>query len=304
MSGWLPLFVGEGTLEVVTDKGWFLSSARTEEKKCVKIPVTHNTIMKNNQDEDRKTSMDSGVSMESNSSENSRERSQINQEDSGCGSLGGPESSTSNQTNYPVQEERTHTDTAWKTGDSRMGLDCQLHSSSMNLDGEDSRLLMEDFAGGNYRSQCPSAMQVHVGDEEAFEQMLCDSVLAKVVTGYRAEPQSCICSGAGQCTWCHKQGHYRTGVIKQHRAVFFDNGLQTDKCNTVNSFEGITFPSYSKTTQMDTVMMDDLEKTFLQLGETFPMLTALTPLPLVEGGQDFNTNNISLSLCDVQLTTN
>lgn len=301
MSGWLPLSVGEGIMEVVTDKGWFLSTARTEVKNGVKIPQTHITVTKNNQDEDRKTNMDSGVSMKSNSSDNSREQSQFNQEDSGCGSLGGPESSTSNQTNYPLQEERTHTDTAWNTEDSRLGLDCQLQSSSMNLDGVDSRRLMEAFASGNYRSQCPSTMQDHVGEEEAFQQMLCDSVLAEVVTGYRAEPQSCICSGAGQCTWCHKRGHYRTGVVKQHEAGFFENGLETDKCDAVDSFEGIMFPSYSKKTQMDSVMMNDLETTFFPLGETFPMLTALTPLPLEEGGQDFNTNNISLSLCDVQV---
>lgn len=289
-------------MEVVTDKGWFLSSYNTEVKNCVpQVPVTHVTVTEDNGEEDRRTSMDSGVSMESNSTETSRERPPMIQEDSGCGSLGGPESSTSNQTDYPLQEERTHID---RGGDSGVGLGCLIHSSSMNLDGQDSGSLKEAVAGGNYCSQSPSAMQINVCDEEeAFAQMLRGSVLAELVTGYRAGPQSCICSGAGQCTWCHKQGLYGTGVVKEYRAMCIDNGLQSDKCDSVDSSKGITFSSYSKETQLDTVMMDDLETTFIQLRETFPLLTGLTPLPLVEGGQDFNMNNVSLSLCDVQLTT-
>lgn len=292
-------------MEVVTDKGWLLSSSNTEVKNCVpQVPVTHVTVTEDNGEEDRRTSMDSGVSMESNSTKTSRERPPMRQEDSGCGSLGGPESSTSNQTDYPLQEKRTHTDISRKRRESGVGLGCQLHSSSMNLDGQDSGSLKKAVAGGNYCSQSPSAVQINVCDEEeVFTQMLRDSVLAELVTGYRAGPQSCICSGAGQCTWCHKQGLYGTGVIKQYRAMCIDNGLQSGKCDSVGSYKGITFSSYSKESQMDAVMMDDLETTFIQLRETFPLLTALTPLPLVEGGQDFNMNNASLSLCDVQLTT-
>ncbi|XP_044060089.1 interleukin-10 receptor subunit alpha [Siniperca chuatsi] len=304
VSGWLPLSVGEGTMEVVTDKGWFLSSYRTEVKNCVKDPVTHVTVTEGNE-EDRRTSMDSGVSMESNSATNIGGRPPMRQEDSGCGSLGGPESSTSSQTDYPRQDGRTDTDIARKREDSGVGLGCQLDSSSMNLDGQDIGSLKEAVAGGNYRSQSPSAVQVHVcDDEEMFKQMLPGSILAEVVTGYRAGPQSCICSGAGQCTWCHKQDHYGTEVIKQYKAMCIDNGLLSGKCDFVNSYKrGFAFSSYSKKTQMDTVTMDDLETTFIQLGETFPLLTALSQVPLVEGGQDFNMNDVSLSLCDVQLKT-
>ncbi|XP_070762281.1 interleukin-10 receptor subunit alpha [Enoplosus armatus] len=299
-SGWLPLSVGEGIMEVVTDKGWFLSSYRTEEKCCVKDPVTHVTITEENEEEDRRTSMDSGVGIESNSATKSEGNPPMRQEDSGCGSLGGPESSTSSQTDYPIQDGRTDTDKARKREDSGVGLGCQLDSSSMNLDGQDSGSLKAAVAGGDYRSQSPSTVQIHVcDDEEVFKQMLPGSILAEVVTGYRAGPQSCICSGAGQCTWCHTQGHYGTEVIKQYRAMCIDNGLLSSKCD----FGGLTFSSYSEKTKMDTVMMDDLDTTFIQLGETFPLLTALSPLPLMEGGQDFNMNNVSLSLCDVQLKT-
>lgn len=288
-------------MEVVTDKGWFLSSYRTEVKNCVKDPVTHVTVTEDNDEEDRRTSMDSGVGMESNSATNSGGSPPMRQEDSGCGSLGGPESSTSSQTDYPMQEKRTDTDIARKREDSGVGLGCQLDSSSM--DGQDSGSLKEAVAGGNYRGQSPSAVQIHAcDDEELFKQTLPDSVLAEVVTGYRAGPQSCICSGEGQCTWCHKQGHHRTEAIKQYRAMCIANGLLSGKCEFVDSYKGgLTFPSYPKKIQMNTVTMDDLETTFIQLGETFPLLTALTPLPLVEEGQDFNMNNVPLSLCDVEL---
>nr|XP_046245089.1 interleukin-10 receptor subunit alpha [Scatophagus argus] len=305
VSGWLPVSVGEATMEVVTDKGWFLSSDETETKNSVKHPVANVTITEENgEGEDRRTSMDSGVSMVSNSANDSRESSPRRQEDSGCGSLGGPESSTSSQTDYPMQEERTDTDMTRKREDSGVGLGCQIHSSSMNLDGQDSGTLKDAVAWGNYRRQSPTAVHSHVCDnEEAFKLMLPDSILAEVVTGYRAGPQSCICSGAGQCTWCHKQGLYGTGVIKQYRALCVDNGLLSNKCDFVDSYKGITFSSCSKKTQMNTVTMDDFDTTFTEFRETLPLLTAIAPLSLMEGQRDFNMNNVSLSLCDVQLTS-
>ncbi|KAM8768125.1 interleukin-10 receptor subunit alpha [Acanthopagrus schlegelii] len=297
VSGWLPLSVGEGTMEVVTDKGWFLSSYRTEVKNCVTNPVTHVTVTEDNEEEDRRTSMDSGVSVESNSATHIEGSPPVRQEDSGCGSMGGPESSTSSQTVYTLQE-----DTARKRDDSGVGLGCQLHSSSMNLDGQDSVSLKEAVVGGNYRTQGPSSVHIHVcDDEEPFK--LPDSVLAEVVTGYRAAVQSCICSGAGQCTWCHKQGLYGIGVMKHYRSMCIDNGLVSGTCDFVDSYKGITYSSYAKKAQMDAVTMAALDTTFIQLGDTFPLLTALTPLPLEDRGQDFNMNNVTLSLCDVQLTT-
>ncbi|XP_075956646.1 interleukin-10 receptor subunit alpha [Anarhichas minor] len=294
VSGWLPLSVGEGTMEVVTDKGWLLSSYKAEVNNFVKDPVTRNTVTEDDREEDRRTSMDSGLDMESNSATTSGGSPPMRQEDSGCGSLGEQESSTSCQTDYPLKDERTGTDMARKREYSGLGLCCQLDSSSTNLDGQDSGSLEL-----NYRRHSPS-VQIHVcDDEELFKQMLPDSVLAEVVTGYRAGLQSCICSGSGQCTWCHKQGHYGTEIIKQYRAMCFENGLLSSKCDFVE----LTYSSYSKKTQMDTVVVDDLETTFIQLGETFPLLTALSPLPLVDGEQDFNMNNLPLSLCDVQLKT-
>ncbi|XP_026154648.1 interleukin-10 receptor subunit alpha [Mastacembelus armatus] len=304
VSGWLPLSVGEGTMEVVTDKGWFLSSYKTEVENCIKDPVTQ-VMIADTEEEERRTSMDSGISMVSNSAINNRGSPPMKQEDSGCGSLGGPESSTSGQTDYPLQDKKTGNDTVQKREDSGVGLGLQLNSSSINQDGQDSGPLKESVNEGNYHRQTPSIMQIHVlDDEEAFKQTLPDTDLAEVVTGYRAGPQACICSGAGQCTWCHKQGHYGSDVIKQYRAMCIENGLLNGKCDFVDSYKaGLTFSSYASKAPMDAVMIDDLEKTFIQLGETFPLLTALSSMPLVEESQDFNMNNLPLSLCDVQLKT-
>lgn len=284
----------------MTDKGWFLSSYRTEVKNCVKDTLTHHvTVMEDNEDENRRTSMDSGVSMVSSSAMKSGGSPLMARDDSGCGSLGGTESSTSSQTDYPVSDDRTHTDAARKREDSGLGLGCRLHSSSMNLDGQDNRLLKESDLGSNYRTQSPSAMQIHDCDkEEGLKLIHSDIALAEVITGYRAGPQSCICSGAGQCTWCHKQGHYGSDV-KQYRTLCIENGPMSSQCDLVDSYKaGFAFSSYSKKSQMDSITMNDFENTFTQLGESFPLLTTL-----VDGEHDLNMNNVSLSLCDVQLTT-
>ncbi|XP_022051823.2 interleukin-10 receptor subunit alpha [Acanthochromis polyacanthus] len=305
LSGWRPLSVGEGTMEVVTDKGWFLSSYRTELKNFVKTPAEDVTVMEDSEEEDRRTSMDSGVSTETNSATDNGGKTPTRQEDSGCGSMGGPESSSSSQTDYPLQDDPTDTDSVRKREDSGVGMGCRLHSSSMNLDGQDSGPLKESVPGGSYRSQITSAVQIHICDEEdTFKQILPESVLAEVVTGYRAGPQSCICSGAGQCTWCHKQIHNESEVIKQYRALCIQNRLLGSKCSLEDSYNGeVTFAGYAKKAQIDTVMIDDLDTKFLHIGETFPLLTSLSPLSTINSGQDFNMNNVSLSLCDVQLTT-
>lgn len=275
VSGWLPLSVGEGTMEVVTDKGWFLSSNRPEEKN--KFPVTSVTP-KDPKANDRWTSMDSGVSMEPNSAEISRGNSPERHDDSGCGSLSGSESSTSNQTEYPLDDK------ARAGMDSRVGLDCQLHSSSANLDEQDSAIPKVMVVVGNYRSQSPSAV---------LEPILPHPILADVVTGYRAAAQVCICSGVGQCTWCHKQALNGKGVVGQYRDRCTDNGLRSSKQDAVDSCQAVTFLSYPQTTHEDSFTVEDSKSTFIHLEETFPMLTALAP-------QDINMN-FSLSLCDVQM---
>lgn len=274
MSSWLPLSVAEGTMEVVTDKGWVLSRSRPEGRDA--FPVTSDTP-KEMKRKERWTSMDSGVSMEPNSAEVSRGHPPDRHEDSGCGSLSGSESSTSNHNEYPSTDET-------KTGagmDNTVVRDCQLGLSSTNLDEQDSVSPKAAVGGGNYRSQSPSAV---------LEPLLCHPVLAEVVSGYRAAAQACICSGAGQCTWCHQQALHAKEAVSHYRATCTDHGQHRGKQDACRAG---TFLSYPQNTLEDSFTVEDSKSTFIHLRETFPMLTTLAP-------QDINMN-FSLSLCDVQM---
>lgn len=263
-------------MEVVTDKGWFLSSSRPEVKD--KSPLTI-IPPKDHKVEKRWMSIDSGVSMEPNAVEMSQGNSPERHDDSGCGSLSGSESSTSNQAQYPLSDDEARTGM-----DSMVGMDCQLRSSSANLDEQDSASPKETVVVGNYRSQSQSAV---------LDPMLCRPVLAEVVSGYRAAAQVCICSGAGKCTWCHNVGLNGKGVVGQYRATVTDNGLRSSKQDSVDSGKAMTFLSYPRKTHEDSFMVEDSKSTFIHPEETFPMLKALAP-------QDINMN-FSLSLCDVQM---
>ncbi|XP_029372743.1 interleukin-10 receptor subunit alpha isoform X2 [Echeneis naucrates] len=290
-SDWLPLPIGEGPMEVVTDKGWYLFSYRSEVEKCVKDQEAHVTV-KDSADKDRRTSMDSGVSMQSSSAIKNGDSQLTRQDDSGCGS------STSSQTVYPLSDEKTDTNTARKREDSGVGLGCRHDSFSISMDEQGSSLLKGSSPGGNYRTQRPWAEQNQsvtiCDDEEGFKQTNSDIVLAEVVTSYRAGLQSCICSKMGKCIWCHNQGE----VAKQYRTVCIENRPLSNKCDFVDSCKsGLTFSGYSKKSQMNTDVMDDFKNNFSQPWGTFPLLTTV-----VEGGHDFNMNNVSVSLCDVQLT--
>lgn len=277
MSGWHPLSVAEGTMEVVTDKGWVLSRSRPEGKAA--FPVTSDTP-KEMKRKERWTSMDSGVSMEPNSVEISRGHSPERHEDSGCGSLSGSESSTSNHNEYPSTDENKT-----RAGmDNTVGRDCHLGLSSASLDEQDSvfpKAAVGGGGGGNYRSQSPSAV---------LEPLLCPPVLAEVVSGYRAAAQACICSGAGQCTWCHEQALHAKEVVSHYRATFTDHGQHRGKQDACRAG---TFLSYPQNTREDSFTVEDSKSAFIHLRETFPMLTTLAP-------QDINMN-FSLSLCDVQM---
>lgn len=293
MSDWHPLSVPEETMEVVTDRGWFLSSYWTEADNSLKLPVRNDTGLEDSKEDNRKTSFDSGLSIEVDSATESEEKPPARQEDSGCGSMGGSESSSDSQMNYPLQEEMMDTDEGRKQEDSGMGMSCHLDSSS--LEGQDSQPLMKTVSVGNYRKQSPSEVQIQVGDSEDIPAC---SILAERLGGYRAGPQSCICSGTGQCSWCHKYTHFGSEVPKQYRAVSFENRLMASRSDLTNSFESKdAFLPYDSKTHMDTVTINDLETTFFQMSETFPLLTSL---PLNKCEHDFNMN-VSLSLCDVEL---
>ncbi|XP_023206540.1 uncharacterized protein LOC102227526 [Xiphophorus maculatus] len=287
VSGWKPLSVTEGSMEVVTDKGWFLSSYRPDAKPAV--TETSLTVIEDGEEENRRTSLDSGVSVEANSSADNRGQHQERQEDSGCGSMGSPEISAHSHTDYPMQDESMEADDVSKREDSGMGLDCPHHSSFLKLDSQDTKSLVETVIVGNYRTQSPSEMQIQSrGSENMLKQIPAHSVLADVVTGYKPGPQSCICSLTGQCSWCHRHGSYGSEGTKLCRAVCIENVLLGGTSDLVDS-------SRVGKTHMDSLIIN-LEESLLHVSDTFPLLTS-------KYEQDSNMNNISLSLCDVQLTS-
>uniref|UniRef100_H2LSI5 Interleukin 10 receptor, alpha n=1 Tax=Oryzias latipes TaxID=8090 RepID=H2LSI5_ORYLA len=293
-SGWIPLSLPEGPTEVVTDKGWFLW--RYREENGAHLPVTATEEAKDN----KRTSVNSWVSIETNSAADSGGSPPSRQEDSGCGSMMESENSTSSQTEYPLKDERTAADLVRNREDSGLGMDSQLEPSSINLDGTDSAHLTDTVTGGTYLSQRPSVSQSPTCNEEnKFSEIPRESILAEVVTGYRAGPQSCICSGAGQCSWCLKFNHFVREVSK-HRTLSTQNGQLDNQSDLMDSYNGkLVFSSYASEPQMETVIIHDGETTILHMNSTFPLLASL---PQMSCGQDFNMNNVPLSLCDLQMT--
>lgn len=268
-TGWRPLSIREASMEVVTDKGWFLSRLEAVSKD---LPSTFIA------EEDRRPSTHSSVSTKSTLDTTHR------QDDSGFGSIGGQESMCGH---YPIHEAGSNTYSKRKMDDSGVGLGCHSDTSSLNLEEQDSGCSSK--SEDSYHRQHLSSMHSDVCDnQDVFKEKLPETQLVSVVTGYRANTSFCTCSEAGQCIWCHNQGNYK-GQYK----------LQN--CNTVDSYRK---KSYSTHDQMDMVMvMDSLEipsnVTFVKLGETFPMLTALSSFPFDEG-QDFNMNDVTISLCDAE----
>ncbi|XP_008423932.1 interleukin-10 receptor subunit alpha [Poecilia reticulata] len=289
VSGWEPLSVTEGSMEVITDKGWFLSSYRPDVKPSVSLPETNLTIIDDGEEENRRTSLDSGVSVEANSAADNRGQRQERQEDSGCGSMGSPEISAHSHTDYPMQDESLEADDVSKREDSGMGLGCPHHSSFLKLDSQDTKSLVETVIVGNYRTQSPSEMQVRSRDSEnMLKQIPAHSALADVVTGYKPGPLSCICSQTGQCSWCHRHGSYGPEGTKLCKAVGIKNVLLGGTSDLVDS-------SRVGKTHLDSVI-NNLEESLLHVSDTFLLLTSRYE-------QHSNMNNVSLSLCDVQLTT-
>uniref|UniRef100_A0A8C5GHQ1 Uncharacterized LOC114474786 n=1 Tax=Gouania willdenowi TaxID=441366 RepID=A0A8C5GHQ1_GOUWI len=285
VSAWLPLTVGEAPLEVVTDKGWFLSSAREDVKHSIKVPRTHITVKVHGQ----RASVDSGLDMESNSASDNGEGHSLRQEDSGCGSMGGLESSNCNLLKTPLDNVQRTNRMERRRKDSGESIGFHPNTISTSLEEHERSFRIEIVPQSNYHRQSPSAVQVSASDtRDRLNQTHGDSTLAKVVTGYRAGPQSYICSGAGQCSWCHN----RRTREEQQKHICSVSGTLEDK-NPI--------PGYTKNPHIDTIRMEDLEKTFLQSKETFPLLASLSTLPLMKCGQDNNMGNVSLSLCDVKL---
>ncbi|XP_033832980.1 interleukin-10 receptor subunit alpha [Periophthalmus magnuspinnatus] len=267
--GLRPLSIGEVTMEIVTDKGWFLSSAGTEVKHAFKnLPTTYIEDQKSGE-EDRRPSTDSGVSIKS-TSDNTR------QEDSGCGSIGAQDVLC----NYPIQDEGS--DTLSKSDDSGVGLNCHSDASSLNLEDQESGCLNKS---GEYHKQHLLTVNIHDCDDEDIKEMLPQPQLISVVSGYRKNASICTCSGANLCIWCCNQDNYRG----QYKGLHKNNNMEVE-----------SYGYYSQKVQMDIMDRTKTNMTLVQMEETFPMLTSLSSFPLMEKERDFNMNDLPISLCDVE----
>lgn len=272
VRGWHPLTVQEGPVEVVTDKGWFLFKAEPEvEQSFQNLPTTYDSDQQSTE-EDRRPSTDSGVSIKSTSHPTRRE-------DSGCGSIGVQDSVCGN---FPIQDEGSDTLSMAKNDDSGMGLSCHSDACSVNLEELDSGCLNKS---GKYHSQRLFTVSIHESENDyIFKEKLPEPQLVSVVSGYRTNTSFCTCSGASLCVWCHNQSNYKG----KHKGL-----LQSD--NIVESYS-----SYCSN-QIDNMDQTDTNFTMAQMEQTFPMLTSLSSFPLMEKAQDHNMNDVSISLCDVEL---
>ncbi|XP_055752319.1 interleukin-10 receptor subunit alpha-like [Salvelinus fontinalis] len=313
-SGWQPLCVGVDPVEIVTDKGWFMNTARTDAMVWLADERT-TTAGKGEleEGEDRRAGLDSGACTQSHISGNGKGGSPAKQEDSGCGSLGAPESaiSSSSGTGEPLLLDGTmNTDINLKE-DSGVGLGCQLGCAG-SLQGEDCGILpeMEMVTEDGYRSQSPSSVDTHVFEtEQRFQQISCETVMADPVVGYKSGHIACVCLGTSQCVWCQTRRHNEGSVDGQSVALFSLTEEQLGCSNLTGDICEMesTSSSYKKTNlQVDTVVNLEDSVTFSYLptciGESFPLLAALSELPLVEGGLNCSVNTWLPSLGDLEVT--
>lgn len=300
-------------MEIVTDKGWFMSTARTDV--MVWLADERTTLAgkgEQEEGEDRRTSLDSGACTKSHISGNGNGRSPEKQEDSGCGSLGPPESAISSRSGTgepPLLDGKMNTDINLKE-DSGVGLGCQLGCAG-SLQGEDCGILpeMEMVTGDGYRSQSPSSVDTHVFEtEQSFQQISRETVMADPVVGYRSGHIECVCLGTSQCVWCQTRRDNERSVDGQSVSLF---SLTEEQLNCSNLTGDIcemdsTSSSFKNNNlHIDTLVNLEDSVTFSYLptciGESFPLLVALSELPLVEGGLNCSVNTMLPSLGDLEV---
>ncbi|XP_041734741.1 uncharacterized protein LOC121568250 [Coregonus clupeaformis] len=312
-SGWQPLCVGEVPVEIVTDKGWFISTARTDVMVWLADERTTPAGKEEQEEgEDRRMSLDSGTCSESHISGNGNRGSPARQEDSGCGSLGAPESAVSSRSGTgepPLLDGKMNTDISLKE-DSGVGLGCRSGCSG-SLQGEDCGILPEMVmvTGDGYRSQSPSSVDAHVFEtEQSFQQISCETVMADPAVGYRSGHMACVCLGTSQCVWCQTRRHYERSVDGQSVGLFSFTEQQLHCRNLTGDICEMesTCSSYKKNNlHIETVVNLEDSVTFSHLptciGESFPLLTALSDLSLLEGGLNCSLNTMLPSLGDLEV---
>lgn len=320
LSGWHPLTVGEVPVEIVTEKGWYVTTASTDAQSWVaEESITKITKRREEEEgEDTRTSIDRGVSEKLHSSLSNTECGEKpkRQEDSGFGSMGGPDRAVShrNGTGEPPLQDGSTNSTIRQREDSGVGMVCQLGSAG-SLDREDCGLQPETalVTRDSYRSQSPSSsVDIQVIERvDTFKQTYeTETVMAALITGYRSDHKMCICSGEGMCVWCQARKHYGTGEDGQSISPCVTDGqlnsipLTPDTCERKS-----TCPSYLRKTNPQIETEFNLENTetcshmpCIDLGDSFPLMTVLSGFSLVEGGLQCNVNTVPLSLYDMELT--
>ena len=295
-------------MEVVTNQGWFLSSPRPETTSWGGLGTPAPEEERTKEEKESRTSLDSGVSVKSHSgvSEGGRggEENRREGEDSGCGSMGEVESITSSRSG---------------TGEPPLQ-DLQLGSSG-SLDGEDCGLLprIMHLAGDGYVSQSPCSVDLqaskdsfkHIPFETQIDMAECitsyrpgnwqtKTVMADVMTGYKSGHVACVRSDTG---------NYR--VQEEHQIAppcFSTSQRQFLTCNTGKVLTGqqrnTPLPMETVANLEDSVLMPHAPQQSIHLGESFPLLTALSELPLLDGGLNCNADMTAfISLCNVELTS-
>ncbi|XP_031429815.1 interleukin-10 receptor subunit alpha [Clupea harengus] len=184
---WRPLSIDQTPVEVVIGDGWLLSRAPPKAER--ELSEDKMAIL---QEEEKRVSLDSGVSMEANSTSGDAGRQDGPQEDSGCGSLG---SSAENESDHggsgmlPLLERRNKCTGVTQREDSGLGLGFNGEPAG-DSEGRDSGSFpdVEVSNGDGYRSQSPSSMVVlSSSHEETPTQTLPETGfdMAAPVIGYR-----------------------------------------------------------------------------------------------------------------------
>lgn len=265
---------------MVISNGWFLSRTNPEGKRELsedKIAIL--------QEEEKRASLDSGVSMVANSTggDAGMARQEEPQEDSGCGSLG---SSVENESEHKgssmLLEDRNNCNTVTRGEDSGLGLG--FNESTENSEGEDSGLLPDTEVpiGDGYRSQSPSTIVVLQSTPE--------TTLTQIV------PETDFDMAAPMVG-------YRPSQVIGHIAPAIDNGdAPTDTIE-----QDLPFSNYRRKTPAleGTSLLDprSLSPQNLQnLSETTPFLVSLPEFLLGEKGPDCDLTTLPLSLSDMELT--
>ncbi|KAJ7990381.1 hypothetical protein DPEC_G00299700 [Dallia pectoralis] len=300
-SGWQPFSLAEDAFEVVTDNGWFFSSTTTDTGVWVANDRTGSVVTAKEATAGRKMSLDSGVSSKTQFSGTENDDGSARPEDSGCGSLGAPESvvsSSSGTEESPLLNGRTYRDTG-RTEDSGMGLGCQ-SDSAVSLQGEDRGGDTGSAAPDCYRGQSPVSADDHVAEAEPEKET------GGSAPGYRSGHLACICFGTGRCLWCQAERQYMMRDAGQFETVACSSypeeqlicshlsGDLYDPCYKLNTLEIETVGLLE-----DSV---DMAPLLACMGGSFPLLAALSEAPVAHGGLDWAVKTIPISLGDLRVT--